>query len=106
MDRSHLESRLLRYVNRANYKPVKPRVIAKKLNLSDGEQRELKRSIKRLVSEGKLAYGSRHLVCPARAGTLPQQVTGVYRRTRHGFGFVRPTAGSRDREPDRLLRRY
>ncbi len=54
MDHQTLEQRLLRYVGRSSYKPVKPRVIARKLNLSDKQHRDLKRAIKRLVRRGEL----------------------------------------------------
>ena len=99
MDRSHLESRLLRYVNRAGYKPIKPRVMAERLELTDDERREIKRAIKHLAREGKLTYGSNHLVHPAER-SKSQQVTGVYRRTKRGFGFVRPSGSRRDRADD------
>jgi len=38
-----LESRLLRHVNNPNYRPVKPRVIAKQLDLPDELQPSAKR---------------------------------------------------------------
>ncbi|MBN2579164.1 MAG: ribonuclease R [Pirellulales bacterium] len=93
MDSSALELALLQHVLRRNYRPVKPKVIAKQLGLSKTDAAELKRAVKRLVRRGKLEYGSNHLVRPvenkpSRSG----RVTGVFRRTAKGFGFVRPTS--------------
>ena len=87
---SDIENAILELVNTSGYKPAKPRVIAKNLGLKDDEARQVKKAIKRLVKEGKLAYGPNHLV------GLPTQVqsnrlTGVFRRMSAGFGFVRPT---------------
>ena len=67
MNQSDLGRRLLEYVTQPNYRPVKPRVIAKKLKLDETQTSQLKRELKRLVKQGKLAYGSNHLVQPAFA---------------------------------------
>ncbi|HTM52517.1 MAG TPA: ribonuclease R [Pirellulales bacterium] len=90
-----LEQRLLLLIKQPNYRPSKPRVLAKMLDLSDDETRELKRVIKRLVKLGQVSYGANHLVGPNRAASAGAgyRVTGVFRRAQAGFGFVRP-AGS------------
>ena len=87
---SDLENAILGLVKTSGYKPAKPRVIAKNLGLKDDAARQAKKTIKKLVKEGKLAYGPNHLV------GLPTQVqsnrlTGVFRRMSAGYGFVRPT---------------
>ncbi|MBI83142.1 MAG: ribonuclease R [Planctomycetaceae bacterium] len=99
MDQQTLEQRLLQYVGRANYKPVKPRVIARKLHLSDKQHRELKQAIKRLVRRGELRYGSNHLVHHGQGGSH-NRVAGVFRKTKSGFGFVRPQGGAKDGSGD------
>ncbi len=66
-----LRENILEYVNRPNYQPVKPAVIAKKLGLVGDEAHEVKRIIKRLVKEKQLAYGPSHLVFAA--GKSPAQ---------------------------------
>ena len=92
---------MLAFVTRPGYRPIKPRIIAKELKLSEEDAGELKRVIKKLVRHGRLTYGANHLVGP---GNQPQgaggkqtqgrdgkHVTGVFRRTQGGFGFVRPS---------------
>ena len=110
-----LDAAILRHVNDPNYRPAKPKVIAKKLGLEGEDVTRLKRSIKTLVKEGKLAYGPSHLVCPvmeshpaAKVGQAParnktpKHLIGTFRRTDSGFGFVRPenTAASMGRDAD------
>ena len=103
-DRHNLEQQLLAYVHAENYQPVKPRVIARKLQLDEDTTRELKKLIKRLVKKGSLEYGQKHLVCkPSEKKKKDKSlVTGVFRRNPNGYGFVRPNEalGSSSREFD------
>lgn len=57
-----LEPLVLAHLSRPNYQPVKPRVIAKQLKLTGDQYNALRLAIKRLVQQGKAAYGSGHLV--------------------------------------------
>jgi ribonuclease R len=95
MRSEEIENELLALINKPGYQPVKPRVIAKRLKLDEEESRELKRVIKRLVKAGRVSYGANHLLGPPPASSEHKgyRVTGVFRRTDAGFGFVRP-AGS------------
>jgi ribonuclease R len=97
MSQHDLESRILQHVHAANYQPVKPRVIARQLNLSDDGVRDLRRAIKKLVKKGKLAFGVNHLVIKSTATPRdPDLVVGTFRRTAAGFGFVRPSTATAD----------
>ena len=90
MDTLDLERQILDFVNRPRYQPVKPRVIATRLNLSKDDTREAKRAIKRLVRRGQLAYGANHLVKPADPDSPKSgRVVGTFQRMQAGFGFVR-----------------
>ena len=60
-----LRATVLQLVTAPNYQPVKPAVIAKRLGLANEAARDLKKAIKQLVKEKKLAYGPSHLVYPA-----------------------------------------
>ncbi|MEM9352190.1 MAG: ribonuclease R [Planctomycetota bacterium] len=95
---------ILRHVNDPKYRPVKPRIIANKLGLLAGDDiARVKKTVKGLVREGKLAYGPNHLVCPidqshpaATVGQqpakrdLPKHLVGTFRRNDNGYGFVKP----------------
>lgn len=108
-----LEQSILQLVNTPGYRPVKPRVIAQKLNVPKDELHDLKRTIKRLVHDKQLAYGPNHLVMPAAEAAKPKKsppaaektasprppkgnrLTGVFQRRQKGFGFVRLTGDAR-----------
>ncbi len=89
MNETELSRRVVEHVNRPDYRPVKPRVIAQQLKLPEDQQATLKRVIKRLVQEGRLAFAANHLVIPA-AGTDAHELVGIFRRAMSGYGFVRP----------------
>lgn len=104
-DDSDLAARVLAFVAQPNYQPVKPRVLAKKLGLAKEQQDELKKTIKRLVKQGRLVYGSKHFVQSAATVSAKKPkhtITGIYRRTSGGFGFVSPRSVTRvvDRSKD------
>lgn len=87
-----LADRVMRYVVSPEYRPSKPKQIAAALQLEADDYRELRRTIKQLVLEGRLIYGSGHLVISTGAiGGAPDRVRGVFRMAAGGeFGFVRP----------------
>lgn len=61
-----LEPLVLAHVLRPQYKPVKPKIIAKQLKLSSDQERAVKIAIRRLVKQGKLAWGGGHQVLPPK----------------------------------------
>ena len=101
--KSSLEQAVLKYVQRPEYQPVKPAVIAKHLDLFE-QRSEVKQAVKRLVKQGKLAYGAMHRVRlpePESASEQRSATTGVFRRAAGGFGFVKPqNAPPGDRSQD------
>ena len=104
-ERPNIRQMVLDLVLDDNYQPLKIRAIAKKLGLLD-EEREVKRAVKKLIKNGDLRYGDKHLVRkPARRKAKPDKVTtetgkkfkrkdnevvGTFRKTSGGFGFVTP----------------
>lgn len=88
---SELARAVLEHVNRENYRPVKPKVIAKQLKISEEGLRDLKKTIKILVKNGQLAFGPRHLVQKGAGEKKgPVLIEGRFKRTSRGFGFVIP----------------
>ncbi len=65
---TELAAAVLALVGRSDYRPVKPRSIAKQLKLHEDQLRDLKRTIKQLMKRGELIYGSNHLVLPPPGG--------------------------------------
>ena len=107
-----LEPAILNMVSQSDYRPIKPKKIAKRLHQeSPDEIRQIKRTIKRMVHQGKLAYGANHLIQPIQAVPADQPdapeepkktpsprkgeaIVGIFRRAEGGFGFVRPRGTS------------
>ena len=89
---TELADRVMRLIVSADYRPSKPKQIANELKLTPDESRELRRVIKQLVLEGRLLYGSNHLVVSVGAiGGPSDSIRGTFRRAMGGgFGFVRP----------------
>ncbi len=105
MTEESLEQRILEHVQATNYQPVKPRVLAKQLGLPPEEHRDLRKTVKRLIKAGKLTWGPKHLVSLPGAAPVKSDrslVTGQFRRTSKGYGFVRPlgTPASEGRNQD------
>jgi exoribonuclease R len=65
MNTESITDKLLAFVASAEYRPMKPRMILNHLKLTEDEYRELRRSIKKLVREGRLLFGANHLVLPS-----------------------------------------
>ena len=100
---TELADRVMRLVVSADYRPSKPKQIATALKLGLDEYRELRRVIKQLVLEGRLLYGSNHLVISVGAiGGPDDSLRGTFRRAMGGdFGFVRPNHAEDDSDvPD------
>ncbi len=62
------EKRILAHVCRQNYKPVKPKVIFKKLELDEDEMPLFKKALKKLIRENRLRWGAGHQVIDNEQG--------------------------------------
>src|SRR5688500_3372439 len=100
INESDLQAALLKLIQAPEYRPAKPRTLAKLLDLPEEHFRDLKQLIKKLTKRGQLSFGPNHLVYPPGQGAT--QMTGVFRRMQGGFGFVRPSgaAPGHDRKQD------
>src|SRR4029079_15126200 len=82
-----LEDQILAAVSRKSYTPLKPKALARKLGVPSPQYADFRRALRALVKDGRVEIGKNHGVRPARPhGT----VTGTFRRTGTGVGFVRP----------------
>jgi ribonuclease R len=62
MNSETIAEQLLRIVYAEGYRPMKPKGLHKALKLPEEAYRELRRAIKKLVREGRVVFGSNHLV--------------------------------------------
>lgn len=94
------EQLILNHVCRPNYKPVKPKIIAKKLNVAEEEIRLFKKALKKLIREKRLRWGAAHQVIDNRPKPMtldPVHTKGSTRidqepaQRKHAVGDERPT---------------
>ncbi len=71
-----LQSAIADLVNRPDYQPVKPRIIAKRLGLPKEEVADVRRMVKRMVKLGLVSYASNHIVRPV-ANDKPSQQSAI-----------------------------
>src|SRR5262245_29052730 len=96
-----LLSRILHAVSARSYTPLKAKALFRRLNLSDDEYPEYRKTVRELVRNGRLTLGRNNTLRAADAhGTL----VGVYRRTQAGHGFVRPHAVDGVFKPEVFIR--
>ncbi len=101
IDFKDMQKRVLELVNSNDYYPIKPRVIAKQLRLDDDGERTLKKAIKRLVREGRVAWGPKHLLMKVSKKAARDEAIGIFRRNSSGYGFVTPEGSTvTDRSDD------
>ena len=82
-----LENKLIAFVNKPGYQPVRFNIVAKKLGLKSSEYSSFKSLIKELVRQGRLELSKKNEIRPIEPHGA---VTGIFRKTTGGFGFVRP----------------
>lgn len=79
---------ILNHVSRGHYKPVKPKVIFKKLDLTEDQTRDFKRALKRLLRDKQIRWGSAHQVIyngPDKPSS-PRESRASDRSDRHSSG--------------------
>src|SRR5689334_10574677 len=87
-----IQNRIIEHLKSDEYRPVKPRGLARELNLHEEDQyHAFRQALRDLMHAGRVVLGSGGSV------VLPSQMqgkdgfTGTYRHNRRGFGFVVPT---------------
>src|SRR3954468_14846401 len=81
-----LKSRILSEIAHPNYQPLKPKALARKLGLSGDGYTAYKTALRELIHQGRLEIGKGNAV---RAAGPHGTLTGTFRKTSSGFGFVR-----------------
>src|SRR5437899_1385334 len=80
-----LETQILATVSRRSYQPLKPKSLARKLNLSGSQYGAFRKALRDLLNQGRVELGKNSTVRPAAPhGTA----VGILRKTGGGFGFV------------------
>ena len=87
-----LQHRILSHVKSEQYRPQRPRRLAKEMNLADEEQyHAFRNALRELMHQGRVVLGAHGAIMVPGQGTPRDEFVGTYRHNRRGFGFVVPT---------------
>jgi ribonuclease R len=96
-----LEDQILGALAQKTYRPLKPKALARKLAIPSSQYGNFRQALRDLLRERRIELGRSHTVRPVPPhGT----VTGIYRRTSSGAGFVRPHVVDGHAGPEILVR--
>jgi ribonuclease R len=84
---SDLETAVLALVSKKSYLPLKPKALARKLDVPVNRYAEFRKVLRALLKDGRIELGKNHLI---RAAAPQGVATGTFRRAEAGHGFVRP----------------
>ncbi|HEX3315801.1 MAG TPA: ribonuclease R [Gemmataceae bacterium] len=85
----NIEKKILAAVIHPRYRPLKPAALARKIGL-EKRYDDYKVVLKRLIKAGQVVLGEGQTIRPRDAGIPKNAVTGTFRKTAKGIGFVRP----------------
>lgn len=78
---------VVRHLAKPEYRPVKPKILARQLGIADDEYNTFRRTLKDLAKQGQIEFGPGHSV---RAVGGKNLVAGIYRQLPSGRAIVRP----------------
>ena len=87
---SDLTTRILHALGRPSYTPVKPKVLAKRMGVTDDDYPEFRKTLQALVHEGRIAVGQNQTAPRRPTRTAPSSAPSA--APSPGPGFVRPHA--------------
>jgi ribonuclease R len=96
-----LSKQILAALANKHYAPLKPKALARKLGVPQTRYAEFRRVLRELVKQGRIELGKNHGI---RATPPHGTVTGTFRKTGSGLGFVRPHAVDGKVGPEILVR--
>jgi ribonuclease R len=82
-----LAEQILASITAKGYQPLKPKALARKLQIDPAHYSSFRQALRDLIQQGRITLGRNHTV---RAPHGSASIAGVFRRTQAGFGFVRP----------------
>jgi len=87
-----LKSKILEKLKSSDYRPMKPRGLARELELHDEQHyHDFRDALKELMHQGRVVLGSRGAVLLPTRSASREEFVGTYHSKRGGFGFVVPT---------------
>jgi ribonuclease R len=87
-----LHSKILSHLKSERYRPLKPRRLAREMNLAQEEvYAHFREALRELMHAGRVVLGAGGSIMLPAQDLQRQGIVGTYRQNRRGFGFVVPT---------------
>jgi ribonuclease R len=87
-----LHSKILSHLKSGRYRPLKPRRLAREMNLAQDEvYPNFREALRELMHAGRVVLGAGGSIMLPAQDLKAEGIVGAYRQNRRGFGFVVPT---------------
>src|SRR5208337_1625807 len=87
-----LHSKILSHLKSERYRPLKPRRLAREMNLAEDEvYPNFREALRELMHAGRVVLGAGGSIMLPAQDLQSEGIVGAYRQNRRGFGFVVPT---------------
>src|SRR5580658_4176163 len=96
-----MESQIVAALSAGGYSPIKPKALARRLGITTEQYAFFRKTVRDLVKQGRIEFGRNHTLRPIQPHN---SVTGIFRRTASGDGYVRPHAVDGKTGPEILIR--
>jgi ribonuclease R len=97
----NLEDQILAAIAKKTYQPLKPKALARKLGITSAAYSDFRSVLRELLKQRRVEIGKNHTVRPIQPHGA---VTGIFRRTSTGTGFVRPHLIDGQAGPEIMIR--
>jgi len=87
----HIRTKIMDFLRSGRARPLKPRRLARELDLQEQEYHSFRSALRELMHEGRVVLGARGAVVLPTPTQRNDLIIGTYRHNRRGFGFVVPT---------------
>ena len=88
-----IEKKIFAAVNHPRYRPLKPAALARKIGL-EKRYDDYKVVLKKLIKSAQVVLGEGQTIRPKDEAVPKNAVTGTFRKTSKGIGFVRPATAT------------
>src|SRR3954469_23432067 len=90
MAEKQIESKIMSYLQSPSGRPLRPRKLARELDVREEEYGSFRNALRDLMRQGRVVLGGGGSVVLTTQKQGSGAIVGVYRHNRKGFGFVEP----------------
>src|SRR5438552_14481582 len=90
MAEKQIESKIMNYLQSPRGRPLRPRKLARELEVGEEEYHSFRTALRDLMRQGRVVLGGGGSIVLPTQKQSSGAIVGVYRHNRKGFGFVVP----------------